>query len=244
MATREQLERLYHRYHFASKYIADCDVLEVGCGSGIGLGYLSNFASKVVGGDIDRNNVKAAADYYSEYRDIEVLKLDAHSMPFDDECFDAILLFEAIYYLEKPEQFISEAYRVLKKGGHLILCTVNKCWRDFHPSKYSVRYYSVPELFTLLEAWFDEVQIYGAFEVKDVGTCAKLVSVIKRTASKMNLIPGSLEAREFLKRMFVGHLEPIPTKITDGMANYPEPGPVEDGFSTEEFKIVYAVARK
>jgi len=243
-ATREQLERLYQRYHFASKYLSGGSVLEVACGSGLGLGYLALHASRVVGGDIDKKNLEAATLYYKGRENITVLEFDAHDLPFEDKSFDTVILFEAIYYLERPEQFVSEAHRVLKNGGHLIISTVNRSWRDFHPSKYSLTYYSVPELSALLEKRFAKVQIYGAFEVKDVCTRAKVVSVIKRTASKMNVIPGSLRARELLKRVFVGKLEPIPAEISDGMTSYREPIPIDDSCSTEKYKILHAMTRK
>ncbi len=243
-ATKEQLERLYHRYHFASRYIADGEVLEVGCGSGMGLGYLAKRASRVVGGDIDRKNVEEAEYYHRENRDISVLKLDAHNLPFDDECFDVILLFEVIYYLEKPEHFVSEAHRLLKDQGHLIICTVNRCWKDFHSSKYSFKYFSAPELYALLQTSFSFVEVLGAFEVSDNGIKARAFSSLKKTASKLNLIPGSLRAREHLKRMFIGCLEPIPAEIYDGMTDYHEPVPIANDCPTDKFKILYSVAKK
>lgn len=44
--SKEQLTRLYHRYHFASLFCKGKDVLEVACGGGMGLGYLAKFAKK------------------------------------------------------------------------------------------------------------------------------------------------------------------------------------------------------
>lgn len=242
MATREQLERLYQRYRFASKYANGGDLLEVGCGSGMGLGYLAGFASSVTGGDIDSRNIEAASNYYGNRREVKVLQLDAHKMPFDDAYYDVILLFEAIYYLERPEEFVSEARRLLKNGGHLIICTVNKSWKDFHPSKYCFKYFSVPEMSALLQSKFSNVETYGAFEVKDTGLKAKAFSLIKRTASKVNLIPGSLRARELLKKIFIGSLEPVPAEIFNGMTDYQEPMPIANGYPTDKYKILYFVA--
>jgi cyclopropane fatty-acyl-phospholipid synthase-like methyltransferase len=47
MVTREQLARLYHRYHTAGRYAAGKRVLEVACGAGLGLGYLVRTAESV-----------------------------------------------------------------------------------------------------------------------------------------------------------------------------------------------------
>lgn len=244
MATREQLERLYQRYRFASRYTASGEVLEVGCGSGLGLGYLADCSSNVVGGDIDKDNVNIAAKYYANRRDITILQLDAHELSFANASFDTILLFEAIYYLERPDRFVSEAYRLLREHGRLIICTVNKSWRDFHPSKYSQEYLTVQELSALLRSEFCDVELYGAFEVMDTSFIQKFLSATKRTASKLNLIPGSLRARELLKRVFIGKLKPIPVQVYEGMADYHDLVPIAGDATTERFKIIYAVASK
>ncbi len=65
-ATQEQLERLYQRYYFARQYAKDKDVLEVACGSGIGLGYLAKVAHRVIGVDIEEKNVSLARNFYKE----------------------------------------------------------------------------------------------------------------------------------------------------------------------------------
>lgn len=244
MATHEQLARLYQRYRFAREYAIDRTVLEVGCGRGLGLGYLSKCALEVVGGDIDKNNVEASEKYYSGHDKVTILWLDAHMLPFESDYFDLVLLFETIYYLERPEVFVAEALRVLKKDGILIICTVNKSWKDFHPSKYSYEYFSAPELAELLQRSFAEVELYGAFRVAESGASSKIYSIIKRTASKLRLIPGSLKARELLKRLFIGRLKPIPNEVFDNTFDYDEPVPASSDHPNDKYKIIYAIARK
>ena len=243
-ATREQLERLYHRYRLAATFAEEKDVLEVGCGCGFGLGYLARRANKVVGGDIDEKNIASASNYYKGREDIEILKLDAHELPFSNNSFDLVVLFESIYYLENPDKFIAEARRVLRDDGILIVCTVNPLWEDFHPSKYSVYYYSAKELYEMLERHFGLVELYGAFYVGKKGIKDKITSALKRMASKLNLIPGSLRARELLKRVFIGELSPMPNEVYEDMAIYHEPKPIIKGYLCKDFKIIYAVARK
>src|SRR4030042_1503265 len=108
-ASEEQLSRIYNRYRFASEYCNQKDVLEVACGAGLGLGYLSKFAKRVVGGDIDENNLRFAKEHYQSKENIEIKFLDAHNLPFEDKSFDVVILYEAIYYLEHPERFVEEA---------------------------------------------------------------------------------------------------------------------------------------
>ena len=243
-ATQEQITRLYQRYHFARQFAENKDVLEAACGSGIGLGYLAKAAGRTVGGDIDEKNVSLAKEHYRNRAGIQIGLMDAHNLPFADAEFDLVLLYEAIYYLKSPEQFAGEAARVLRKEGKLIVCTVNKDWEDFHPSPYACRYFSVPELSTLLKKHFPEVVIYGAFPVTKGGIKDSAVSLIKRTAVAMNLIPGSLKARTYLKRIFIGKLTLLPAEIYEGMACYQEPVPTPSAEINRNFKIIYGIAAK
>lgn len=241
-ATKEQLERIYHRYHFARKFAKGKDVLEVACGSGIGLGYLQEVANTVIGGDIDEQNVQIAREHYKNRINVQVM--DAHALPFPENSFDLLLLYEAIYYLKEPKIFIREASRVLRNGGVLIICTVNKDWKDFHPSPYTFNYFSVPELYDSLKDEFSEIEMYGAFKVEYKGVKAKLISLLKRLAVNFNLIPGSLNARAYLKRIFMGKLFPIPKELKEGLCQYHEPVSLSPHKKCEEFKIIYAVAKK
>ena len=146
-ASREQLSRLYTRYKFASEFCKNKTLLEVACGAGLGLGYLSKYAKKVIGGDIDKDVLRFAQGHYKNREKIKLLLFDAEDLPFKNESFDVLIFFEAIYYLIFPEKFIEEAYRVLRNNGIIIICTVNKDWSDFNPSPYSNKYFSAPELF-------------------------------------------------------------------------------------------------
>jgi SAM-dependent methyltransferase len=241
-ASQEQIARLYHRYRFAKSFAVGKDVLEVACGAGLGLGYLAQVAKSVVGGDLDDKNVELARKHYMDR--IPIMKMDAHSLPFPERFFDLVLLFEAIYYLQDPEKFVSEAKRVMRNGGTLIIGTVNKDWEDFHPSPYSYKYFSVPKLYELLRKNFGEVRLFGAFQVENTTMKDKMLSIIKRAAVKLNLIPGSLKARSYLKRIFMGKLTPLPEEVFEGMASYDEPLQIAPDQPNSVFKIIYAVATK
>lgn len=242
LATQEQIERIYHRYHFVSQYSKGRSVLEVGCGSGLGLGYLAKNALEIVGGDIDERNVSTAAHYYEDNDSVRVIELDAHNLPFPKNSFDLVILLESIYYLEDPATFIKEAHRVLREQGNLIIGTVNKNWKDFHPSKHSFKYYSIPELHDLLREHFSSIAFFGAFEVDDHGIKSTVISFIRRFASRLNLIPGSLKARERLKRIFIGKLSPLTADIFEGGVKESEAFALATDQENSKFKIIYALA--
>jgi SAM-dependent methyltransferase len=243
-ATQEQLDRLYQRYNFASNYSKNKKVLEIACGSGLGLKYLARMSKRVTGIDIDEINIDIARKACANFENISVKLMDAHEMSFADADYDLILLFEAIYYLSNPKKFVSEAHRLLSNQGMLIICSVNKNWKDFHPSPYSCYYYSIPELRDLLKGKFDNIIFFGGFPVYQEGLKAKFFSLIKHTAIRLDLIPGSLASRAVLKRLFVGKTLPIPETLYDGITSYENPKPLPDDRPTTDWKIIYAIAQK
>src|SRR5262249_6372523 len=98
------------RYKFASDFCRGGRVLEIGCGAGQGLGYLARSASSVIGGDYTEALLRNAQSHYGGR--IPLVALDAHELPFVDLSFDTVILYEAIYYLNSPAQFLEECRRV------------------------------------------------------------------------------------------------------------------------------------
>ncbi len=240
-ATEEQLARLYHRYRFSRDYTVHKKVLEVGCGSGLGLKSLSLESSLVAGMDIDLHNICIAASLHKQ-AGLFLSRGDAHFLPFRNHSFDVVLLFESLYYLKSPELFVREAARVLGEDGRLIISTVNRSWDDFHPSPFAHTYFTVPELIELLGRQFREVQIFGSFPVQSTGIRNKALSLVKRLAVSMHLIPGSLAARAYLKRLFIGPLKPLPASLEEVKGAYSPPQIIATDRPNKDFKIIYAVA--
>ena len=243
-ASKEQAARLYQRYHFASRFCAGKDVLEIACGAGQGLGYLAKIANSIFGGDICEENLAFARKQYKDRAVIKIGLIDAEKMPFPDGTFDVIIMHEAIYYLPAPENFINEARRILRDRGMLIVSTVNKDWPDFNPSQFSSRYFSVPELYNLLKDKFSSVDFYGGFFVTADKPKDVLVSSLKKAAVKFHLIPKAMKGKEFLKRLFFGRLYPIPHEVEDGMAEYAAPASIPSDVPDKSHKVIFAIAHK
>ena len=110
--TQEQVIRLCNRYFWAGNYCAGKDVIEVACGSGQGLSYLSGISKSLEAGDYSGDILAIARKHYEDR--IKLRQFDAQDMPFEDQSKDVIILFEAIYYIPDPEEFIKECLRVLR----------------------------------------------------------------------------------------------------------------------------------
>lgn len=241
-ATREQQARLYHRYHTAGRYASGKRVLEVACGAGLGLGYLARIAKNVVGGDYTENLLRIAQSHYRSR--VPLVRLDAHHLPFRNQAFELVIIFEAIYYMAQAERVIAESRRVLSGDGILLLGTVNKEWSEFVPSALSTRYFSVPELRDLLiQQNFDDLEFFGAFPTTAASTKQKIISLVRRLANALDLVPGTLKGRELLKRVFYGHLTPLKPEIEEGMAELYTLVPIPSDSSNSQYKILYVVAR-
>ena len=62
--TVEQVERMARRYYWAGDYCVDKDILEVGCGTGQGVGYLASAARSVTAGDYSDTLLEIARRHY------------------------------------------------------------------------------------------------------------------------------------------------------------------------------------
>lgn len=240
-ATREQCARLLNRYQTASRYATSRQVLEIACGAGLGLGYLARSARRVIGGDFTSALLRQAQSHYLGR--LPLVQLDAHALPFRSASFDLVLILEALYYMRRPDRVLVETRRVLREHGTVLLCTVNKDWSGFGPSRLSTSYFSIPEIRDLLdEAGFARPDFFGAFPTAAQTSLEKAVSLIRQAAVGLNLVPNTLGGRAMLKRFFYGRLTPLGPEVGDSMARVEPLRQLSNDSPTKDFKIVYAAA--
>jgi len=240
-ASKENIAMLYARYNWASQFIQDKDVLEVACGAGIGLGYLAKKAKTIIGCDYDANLVKIAKDYYKGR--VNILQCDAQNLPFEDKSFDVVILFEAIYYIPSAQKFFDECKRVLRKNGILLICMANKDCEGFNPSPFSIKYFSVPELYNLLNRNNFETEIFGNFPASNFSFIDKCKLFARKRAVSLNLIPKTMKGKEKLKRIFYGKLADIPNEITDIHIENPSFELLEEISPDFGHKVIYVMGR-
>ena len=113
----------YGRYKKAIEIFKNGKVLDIGCGEGYGT-YMLNAAGIItIGVDKEKMIISEAQRRYGEYYKLaNCLKL-----PFKHDSFEGVACFELIEHLINTDQdkCFEEIFKVLKKGGWLILSTPN-----------------------------------------------------------------------------------------------------------------------
>ncbi len=123
----------------AKKYTCG-NILDMGCGSKPYSDIYSNINGKYTGIDLP----------VSESANKEEKKADVHGsvleLPFKSNSFDTVISLQVLEHVPEPQKMLKEAYRVLKKNGHLIL-TAPMTWglhevpHDYHRyTEYGLRY--------------------------------------------------------------------------------------------------------
>ncbi|MFH0854426.1 MAG: class I SAM-dependent methyltransferase [bacterium] len=60
-------------------------------------------------------------DYY-DHKNMDI-KCSADNTPFEDDSFDTIICFQVLEHVLDPQKVIEESFRILKKGGYMLLST-------------------------------------------------------------------------------------------------------------------------
>ena len=242
--TGTQLRRAHQRYMFARKYCNRGTVVELGCGGGQGLELLSEKSDKIIGCDINDSNIILCRSTYKDHPKINIIKMDAEKMDFEDESVNVIVLFETIYYLEDVNKFHQEAYRILSKGGHLIICTANKDWADFNPSPFSTQYFSVPELYQFATSNGFNVDIYASFPDVHKSIFSKLTSFINRVIVKLHLMPKTMKGKVLLKKILQGNMVKYPSILKYDLFRYEDPVKIPSDKIDNIHTAIFAICSK
>ena len=118
------------------------DLLEIGCGNGIGSAYFAGLVDRVVASDLAQVQHASHAIGLGKTRrlvdaldlkNVEVVGCSAQDMPFADGSFDAVLAMHTLEHLPDLPKGLSECLRVLRPGGRFIVSVPAAASSVFYP---------------------------------------------------------------------------------------------------------------
>ncbi len=114
------------RYLFAQQEAYGRTVLDIACGTGYGSDLLRRAGAR----QVFSLDISAGALAYADrhWANLRLVQASAMQLPLADDSFDLVVSFETLEHLPDPAAFLSEARRILRRGGHLILSTPNRAW--------------------------------------------------------------------------------------------------------------------
>lgn len=179
----------------------DAQILDIGCGAGNMIHHLTQYG-QVKGIEVDERPVKMA-----QARGYDVQQADAtRRIPFDDDTFDLVTALDVIEHVDDDVKLISEARRVLKPKGLLLITTPAFQWLWSHNDVLNAhkRRYTAGELKTRVEnAGLERVRLsYNFFFVFPLS--APLILLRERLNKK-----PELESHHFDSEAYQVEMEPV-----------------------------------
>jgi ubiquinone/menaquinone biosynthesis C-methylase UbiE len=98
-------------------------LLDLGCGTGLFVQRYTRSRGSAVGLDLSRGMVERAR---RRCPGSEFSVGTVEALPFRDCCFDSVASILAFSYVREPQEMLSEAWRVLKPGGTIAICTLGR----------------------------------------------------------------------------------------------------------------------
>lgn len=116
----------------------DHKVLEIGCGTAIISLGIAPLVKSVVATDISPQMIAVAKSKAesASITNVEFRVCDGYVLPYDDQAFDAALLFNVLHFVKEPTALLREAHRLLKPSGYLVSAT--DCYAEPVPLPFRI----------------------------------------------------------------------------------------------------------
>jgi 2-polyprenyl-3-methyl-5-hydroxy-6-metoxy-1,4-benzoquinol methylase len=175
----------------------DARILDVGCGDGFHLNLLREYGNKkwtLEGIDLDKRAVEAARK-----SGLNIHLGSVEEMHLPEESFDLIFMIQTIEHVEKPSEILIAIFKLLKKGGKLVIVTDNTDSIDF--KIYKNRYwggYHFPRHWNLFnQKSLSKLAVKTGFEVEGLST---IVSPVNWVYSIHNSLVGHKQPYWLIER--------------------------------------------
>lgn len=120
---RDKVQRLLESFSEVGS-LRDLNVLDVGCGIGLGHSDIANTVGTLHGVDVSHKSIELATNNNPE---VTYKTYDGDQLPYEDNVFDCAYAIGVLHHMPKKQwqHFIIEMKRVLKTGGLLIVIEHN-----------------------------------------------------------------------------------------------------------------------
>jgi len=118
----EYLQFQLYDYLISKININNKDVLEIGCGIGGGCYFVQTYykPKEVVGIDLINRSIQIAKNRY-QHLPIQFFQGDACNLDYPSNTADVIINLESSHGYLKFDNFVKEAYRILRVGGYMVI---------------------------------------------------------------------------------------------------------------------------
>ena len=148
------------RYCFAEPLARGRRVLDAGCGEGYGAARFVRDSATVYGLD---KSAEAVAHGRANYPGVVFVLGDCVQLPFADASVDLVVAFEVIEHMERWQDFIGEAARVLSPSGVLLVSTPNREYYETTrtaPNPFHVHEFAYEEFRIALTSVFPHCTVF------------------------------------------------------------------------------------
>ncbi len=102
-------------------------ILDVGCGSGNFSLKMAQKGAIVTGIDVSNKMLAMAVEKANQEKvDIKFVQMNSLALQFPNEHFDAVISMATIEFIPEPQKMIEEMFRVCKRGGPVLVGTINR----------------------------------------------------------------------------------------------------------------------
>ena len=118
------MEKIVSAYLGKLAFSEDSLTIDVGCGAGAVTCRIAGKASpaRVIGFEPSKGFVKEAKARVQGQDNVEFEVADGASLPLEDGAVDNLIMHTVLTHVEDPAALLTEASRVLKPGGRLVVC--------------------------------------------------------------------------------------------------------------------------
>lgn len=173
--------------------------IDIGCGSGVNSAVFGEEFDSVHCSDFSLADLKKCREYMRDKENFYYIAADAQYLPFKGECFDLVTAFSLIEHVPGQEKMLIEAFKILKKQGHLVLQFPNKHF--FMELHTGIPFYCIIPDF--LKRWIlRQISYEGFIEIPEPEEVKAIIRGIDPTARVrvINVIyPGNLVPLRFRK---------------------------------------------